>query len=86
MTTMTPAQAEHQLTHVADRFDEWCLTDLPPCSEQVFSHNPLISLTILSRQEARPSAYIMCKLLEPGRGSLRRSEWRLAVHPGMEDA
>ena len=23
MKTMTPAQAEHQLTHVADRFDEW---------------------------------------------------------------
>ena len=23
MKTMTPAQSEHQLTHVADRFDEW---------------------------------------------------------------
>ena len=23
MKMMTPAQAEHQLTHVADRFDEW---------------------------------------------------------------
>ena len=23
MKTMTPAQAEHQLTHVADRFEHW---------------------------------------------------------------
>ena len=23
MKTIPPAQAEHQLTHVADRFDEW---------------------------------------------------------------
>jgi hypothetical protein len=23
MKTMAPAHAEHQLTHVADRFDEW---------------------------------------------------------------
>ena len=43
-------------------------TDLPPCSEQVFSRNPLVLLTILCRQGSRPSAYIICKLLEPGRG------------------
>ena len=42
--------------------------DLPPCSEQVFSRNPLILLMILWRQGVRPSAYIICKLLEHGRG------------------
>src|SRR6266705_6906792 len=28
--TMTPAQAEHQLTHVADRFDHWRQTRTTP--------------------------------------------------------
>jgi hypothetical protein len=44
------------------------LTDLPPRSEQVFSCNPLLSLTILWREGARPSAYRIGKLLAPGRG------------------
>jgi hypothetical protein len=30
MKTMTPAQAEHQLTHVADRFEHWRLTRTTP--------------------------------------------------------
>jgi len=30
MQTMTPAQAEHQLTHVADRFDHWRQTRTTP--------------------------------------------------------
>jgi hypothetical protein len=30
MKTMTPAQAEHQLTHVADRFDHWRQTRTTP--------------------------------------------------------
>jgi hypothetical protein len=30
MKTMTPAQAEHQLTHVADRFEHWRQTRTTP--------------------------------------------------------
>ena len=30
MKTLTPAQAEHQLTHVADRFDHWRQTRTTP--------------------------------------------------------
>src|SRR5438132_11376750 len=43
------------------------VTDLPPRSEQVFSYKPLMLLRVLHMRGSRPSAYIMGKLLEPGR-------------------
>ena len=57
MKTMTPAQAEPQLTHVADRFDEWRKTrttraePIPPhLWEQAIALTALFPLTRVARR------------------------------------
>src|SRR2546425_5716391 len=52
MKTMTPAQAEHQLTHVADRFNHWRQTRTTPAEplphylwEQAIALTTVFSIT-----------------------------------------
>ena len=55
-----------------------------PRSGQVFPYKSLILLSVLHMRGSRPSAYILRKLLEPGRESPTRAESRLDVVWGRQ--
>jgi hypothetical protein len=57
MKTRTPAQAEHQLTQVADRFDHWRQTRTTPAEpippdlwEQAIALTPMVPITRVARR------------------------------------